>query len=107
MFLNKLRSFPGAVFRMFETTFPFHNSPSFIIILRQLAENSFKIHLPITGGTVTAGTVEPALITTKRSLFTGRIKFRILYMERLYSFMIEIDVLDIIQLLQYKMRRIV
>ena len=71
---NELRSFPGAVFRVFDATLPLHDSPPCIVVLRKLTKNCFKVNLSISRRPVPSGPVQPALVATKCSLPAGWIE---------------------------------
>ena len=107
MLFDEFSAFSRTFFLILQATFPFHYGPTFVIVLRQFAKNGFKIDLTITRRTITPRTIEPTLITSKSALFSGGIEFSIFYMKRFNTFMLKIDILQVIQLLQYKMRRIV
>src|SRR5690606_10221727 len=76
-------------------------------IFGEFAEDGFEIHLPIARGTIAACTFQPALVAAKCALLTSFIELSVFYVEGFNPFVIEIDILDIIELLQYKMRGIV
>ncbi len=58
---DKGSPFCCAGFRMFDGAFPFQYRPAFKIIRRQLAENAFKIHLPVAQAPETA---DPFMVVT-------------------------------------------
>ena len=59
MVLNELGSFSGALFRAFDTAFPFHYGPNIATVLGEFTKNGFKIDLPIAQGTVASRSVGP------------------------------------------------
>src|SRR5690606_17087622 len=73
----------------------------------QFGENGLKIDLSVPERTIPSGAIAPVVISTKGTLFPGRIEFGILHVERFDKLMVMIDISDIIQLLQYKMTWIV
>ena len=72
-----------------------------------LLEWDTDLRLAISQRTKPSCPVDPALITTVYTLFTCRVKLRVFYMEHPDPLMIIIDVLQVIEALQYKMRRII
>src|SRR6185437_15838839 len=100
-------SFFCTIFRMFDTAFPFQYRPASVIICCQFAEDGFKINLSVSQRTKPARTVYPVLITAIYTLFSGGIEFCVFNMEHADAFMIVINISQVIQLLQYKMGRII
>src|SRR5450755_1374614 len=92
---------------MFEAAFPFEYGPSSKIVLCKFAKDGFEIHLSVTERTKPAGTVDPALVSAVYSLFSGRIEFRVFHMEHPDSFVIIINIGEVVELLQNKMRGII
>ena len=107
MFRNKRRALGCALFGMLERALPFQHRPTVIAIMAQLGENLCKIHLPIAQRTEAAGAFGPARIAAIHARFAIGPEFGVLYVESFDPFVIEIDELDVIELLQHKMRRIV
>src|SRR5690606_22077243 len=95
--LNKYRTFTGAVFRMLEGAFPFHDRPAFEVVGRQLAENRFKVDLTVSQRPEAAGAFHPAGVTAVYALFTGGVKLGILYVESPDAFMVVIDIRQVVQ----------
>src|SRR5580704_5340995 len=100
-------AFPGSVFRTLEAAFPFENSPAFIIIGGQFAENRFEVDLAVTQGAKAARAVEPGLVAAVDSLATGGIEFGILYMEHADAVVIDIDIFEVVEALEYEVRRVI
>ncbi len=92
MIANKRRAFAGAIFRMLDAALPFQYRPTVIIILRQLAENALEIDLAITERAETPRPIDPILIATINARTAARIELRILDVEHLDAFVVDIDI---------------
>src|SRR6187549_813876 len=55
MILVERRTFSCTIFRMFNTAFPFQDSPAGIIILGEFTEDRLKIYLSVAKGTESSG----------------------------------------------------
>src|SRR5699024_11936923 len=76
-------SFAGSVFGMFHAAFPFQNSPTVVIILGKLTENSFKVHLPVAQGAKASRAVSPILVSAINARSARRVRFGSSYLQRL------------------------
>src|SRR5690606_33309019 len=78
-----------------------------IVVLRELGEDRLKIDLTIAQRTEPTRTIYPILIASVYATLSCGIQFRVLNVEHLDKLMIEVDVLEIIEMLQHKVARVV
>src|SRR5688572_12263003 len=104
---DQLGPLAGAVFRMLERALPFEHRPALKIVTSELGEDGWEVDLPITGGTEAGRPVYPALIARIDALLAGRIELGVLDMEHLDPLVVEIDVLQVVELLQHEVARVV
>ena len=107
MFRNERRALGRPLFRMLERAFPFKHRPAVIAIVTQLGKNLGEINLPVAQRTEAAGTISPTGIASVHPCLSIGPKLGVFHMEGLDPFVVEIDELHIIELLQHKMRRVV
>src|SRR5690606_41955822 len=91
---------------MFQRTFPLNNRPAIKIIGSHFGENCTKIDLAIAQRTEAPGTIDPALIPAIDALSTSGVKFRVLDVEHLDAIFANAAIVEIIEALQHRMRRI-
>src|SRR5260370_1785877 len=101
--LNKRRPLGRRLLAALDATLPLQYRPPGKIILRQLGEYRPEIHLPISRRTKPPRSIHPRLIAPVNALPPARTKLRILRMKHLDPFVIQIDELQIIELLQHEM----
>src|SRR5688572_26949997 len=107
MVADELCTLACTVLRMLDGALPLHNCPAPVIVGGQLTENGFEIHLPISGGAEPACPVDPALVPAINTLLSCWVKLGILHMKYFDALVVMIDVRQVIEALQYKMRGIV
>src|SRR5260370_10025897 len=101
--LNKRPPLGSPLLAAIDATLPLQYRPPGKIILRQLGEYRPKTPLPLAGRTKPPRSIYPRLIAPVNALPPARTKLRILYMKHLDPFVIQIDELQIIELLQHEM----
>src|ERR1700722_346627 len=102
MAFDEGRAFPGAVFGMFETAFPLQHSPAFKIVLGKLPKDQSEPHLTAAKGAKASRAFDPALVAAINALASRRIEFGVFYMEHPDAFVINVDVLQVVEALQHK-----
>src|SRR5947207_8664838 len=100
-------SFLCALLGVFDATFPFQHRPTFVVILRKFAKDRFEIYLAVSQGAKSPSAVDPTLIATVNTLFTGWIEFSIFCMKHFNSLVIVVDIFQVVETLQNKMRRVI
>src|SRR6516165_655742 len=104
---DELGSLARAVLGMLEAAFPFEHRPAVVAILSHLREDGTKIHLSVTERAEPAGAGHPGLKTRIDALPTGRIKLGIFHMEGLDPLVINVNERQVIEVLQYEVRRVI
>src|SRR5271166_246893 len=104
---DELGALAPPVFRVLETALPFQHRPGGIAVLRHLGENAGKIDLPVAERTEAPGPLDPRRIARIDALPSVRIELRVLDVERLDPLVVDVDELEIVELLQHEVRRIV
>src|SRR5471032_245350 len=107
MAADKFTALPRACFTVFQAAFPFQHRPTVKIVLRQLAENTVEINVPIAGRTKASRSVRPVLIAAIDAAAPTEQEFSILDMERLDTWVIAIDKPQIVHMLQMQVAGIV
>src|SRR5436309_9987497 len=69
---DELRPFASAVLGVLETAFPFEHRPARIVVLGELGEDRFEVHLAIAERTEPSGPIDPRLEPTVLALPPGR-----------------------------------
>src|SRR6266481_2611463 len=105
--LNKWRPFRRSLLAALDAALPLQHRPSGKVILRQFGKYRPKIHLSISRRPKPSRPIYPRLIATINTLPAARTKLRILHVKHLDPFVIKVDELKIIQLLQHEMTRVV
>src|SRR5471032_1940596 len=103
MLADSLRALPRAILRMLQRALPFKHSPAGKIVLGHLREDRPEVDLPVAQRPETSRAIHPPRITAIYPLAPVRTKLRVLHMESLDAFVINIDELKVVQLLQQKM----
>src|SRR5882672_5421365 len=107
MVLYKHRALGCPVDRVLDGAFPLHHGPALVVVSRELAENGFKIYLPVAQRAKPAGALQPVAVAPIHTLPAGGIEFGILDMKHFYAFVVNVDILKIVEALQHKMRGVV
>src|SRR3989442_730581 len=58
---DELRSFASAILGVLEAAFPLQHRPAGIVVLGELGEDSFEVHLAVTQRTKPSGPIDPRL----------------------------------------------
>ena len=74
---------------------------------RQFRENRTEIHLPVPERAEPSGTLRPWLKARIHPLAAGRIELRILDMKHPDALVVDVDVVQVVELLQHEVARIV
>src|SRR5271166_725236 len=104
---DELGALAPPVFRVLETALPFQHRPGGIAVLRHLGENAGKIDLPVAERTEAPRPFDPRRIARVDALPPGRIELGVLDVERLDPLVVDVDELEVVELLQHEVRRIV
>src|SRR5438552_16087759 len=105
--LDEGRAFGGAVLWMLQAALPFQHRPGIVIVLGELGEDAAEIHLAVAEGTEAPCPAHPALIAGIDALPPRRVELGGLDMEGLDPLVVDVDELEIVELLQKEVRRIV
>src|SRR5437867_1808133 len=97
----------GAVLRVLEAALPLEHCPAGIVVLGQFREDRLEVHLTVARGTEPAGAIDPRLEPAIHALAAGRIELGILDVKHADAVVIEVDVLEIVELLQYEVTGII
>src|SRR5208337_4575307 len=95
------------VLRMLQAAFPFEHGPRRIAVLRHLGEDAAEIDLPVAERPEASRPIDPGRIARIDALPAGRIELGVLDVERLDPLVVDVDELEIVELLQHEVRRIV
>src|SRR5450631_227226 len=105
--LDELRAFARAILRVLERAFPLQHRPAVEVMGRKLGEDTAEINLSIAQRAKPPCPIHPALETTIDALPARGIEFRILHVEGLDALVIDVNIIEIVELLQQEVRRIV
>src|SRR5881394_2442067 len=105
--LDELRAFARAILRVLEGAFPLQHRPAIEIMGCKLGEDTAEIDLSVAQRAEPPCPVHPALETAIYALPPGRIELRILDVKGFYAVVIDVDIIEIVELLQQEVRRIV
>ncbi len=101
------RAFGRAGHGVLQRAFPFEHRPAVVVVFRKLGEDRREIDLPVAERAEAAGALQPALEAGIDALLAGRVELRVLHVEGEDALVIEVDELDIVELLQHEVRRVV
>src|SRR5215467_13232419 len=104
---DERRTFTRAVFRVLDAALPFKHGPTGVVVGRHLRKDRGEIDLPVTERAEPARTLEPRLETAVHALLAGRIELGILHVEDLDAVVVVVDVVQVVQLLQDEVARVV
>src|SRR3569833_2492445 len=104
---DKRRALRGALLRRLDGALPLEHGPAVESILAQLREDRREIDLPIAQRAKAASAVHPALEAAIDALPAGRIELRVLDVEHPDSVVVNVDVVEIVELLQDEVARVV
>ena len=107
VFGDERRAFAGALFGALDAALPLQHRPAIVVVLGELREDAGEIDLTVAQRTEAAGAVHPALEAGVHALLSARKELRILDVKGEDALVVEIDELEIVQLLQHEMRRVV
>ena len=96
-----------AVLGMLQAAFPFEHGPGVVVILRQLREDAGEVDLPVAERAEAPGPLDPGRIARIDALPPVRVELGVLDVERLDALVIDVDEVEIVELLQQKVRRVV
>src|SRR5208283_1313356 len=105
--LDELGALARAVLGVLQTAFPLEHRPGRIAASRELGEDAVEVDLPVAERAEAAGALDPGRVTRIDALPAGRIELGVLYVKRLDPLVIDVDDLEIVELLQHEVRRIV
>src|SRR5262245_117672 len=104
---DELRALASAVLRMLDAALPLEHCPTGVVVLRELGEDRLEVHLPIAQGPEAAGAIDPRLEPAVHALAARWIELGVLDVKHADAVVIEVDVLEIVELLQYEVTGIV
>src|SRR5437879_4155565 len=102
--LDKRRPFRRPLFAALDAALPLQHCPPRKAILRQLGKDRPEIHLPVSRRAKSPRAIHPGLVSPVNPLPPRRTKLRILYVKHFDAAVIQVDELQVIKLLQHKMR---
>src|SRR5271166_4471836 len=105
--LDELGALGRAVLGVLEAAFPLQHRPRRVTVLRHLGEDAGKIDLPVAERAETPRALDPRRVARIDALAPGRIELGVLDVERLDPLVVDVDEVEIIELLQHEVRRIV
>src|SRR5690606_24541235 len=105
--LDELRTFAGAIFGMLDGAFPFEHGPAVKIIGGEFCEDGREVDLSIADRAEAPCPVDPGLEATIDALAAGGVELGILDVEGLDAILVDVDVIEIVELLQNEVARIV
>src|SRR5271165_250047 len=105
--LDEFGAFARAVLRVLEAAFPFQHRPGRIAVLCHLGEDAGEIDLAVAERTEAPCTLDPGRVARIDPLAPARIEFGVLHMKGRNALMIDVDEVEVIELLQHEMRRVV
>src|SRR5690606_8061097 len=103
---HELRTLARTVLRVLERALPLDDGPARKIVGRELREDRGEVHLPVARRAEAASAVDPALIAAVHALAARRIELRVLDVKHSDAFVIDVDVLEIVEALQHVVRRV-
>ena len=92
---------------MLDAALPLQHRPARIVVLRHLAEDRLEIDLPIAQRAEASCAIDPILVAAIHARPSVGPELRILHMKRAHPIVIEVQELQIIQLLQNHVARVV
>src|SRR5690606_34569463 len=104
---DERRPFPRAVLGMLQAALPLEHRPAFVTVLRELAEDRLEVDLAVAGRAKAPRAVYPGLIAAVDTGAAVRAELRILHVEGLDALVVVVDELEIVELLQHEMARVV
>src|SRR5262252_422275 len=104
---DERRTFARAVFRMLDAALPFKHGPAGVVVARHLRKDRGEVDLPVAERTEPAGALEPGLKAAVHALLAGRVELGILHVEDLDAVVVVVDVVQVVQLLQDEVARVV
>src|SRR5579863_4222832 len=105
--LDEVGALARPVLGVLERAFPLEHGPGRIAVLGHLGEHAAKIDLPVAERAEAARPLDPRRIARIDALPAGRIELAVLDVERLDPLMVDVDEFEVVELLQYEMRRVV
>ena len=105
--LDQRRALGRPLLGMLQRAFPFEHGPAVEVVARELGEDAGEIDLAVAGRAEAPGPVHPALVAGIDALLAGRIELGVLDVEHPDPLVVEIDVLQVVELLQHEVARIV
>ena len=100
-------AFGGALLGALDAAFPFQYGPAWKIVLGELREDSFEVDLAIAQRAESSGAIDPGLKASVDALAACRKELGILHVKHFNAVVIEVDVLEIVELLDDEVARIV
>ena len=101
------RAFGGALFGAFDAALPFEDGPAWKTVLCQLGEDCFEVDLAVAEGAESSGAIDPGLEAAINALATCGAELGVLDVKHLYAVVVEVNVLEIVELLDYEVTGIV
>src|SRR6187399_336166 len=105
--LDEGRAFARAIFGMLERALPFEHGPAFEIVGGHLREDAAEVHLSVAQRTEAPGAADPRRVSGIDALPSRGTELGILHMEHLDAVLVDVDVLEVVELLEHEVRRVV
>src|SRR5262245_17481288 len=100
-------AFLGALLSVLEAALPLQRRPAFVAELRQQREHGCEVDLPVAERTETTRAVLPVLVAAVHTRAPVRPELGVLHVEADDALVIELDVLQVVELLQHEVARVV
>jgi hypothetical protein len=107
LFADEFCAASRSIFRVLDAIFPLENSPSWVITLGEFAEDRTEVHLSVAKRAEASGTFRPTLVASVRSASAIRAELGILRMECADERMVYVDELEIVEMLQHEVARVI
>src|SRR5262249_1232123 len=105
--LHELGAFLGALHVVLERALPLDDGPAGLVVLRALAEDPREVALPVAGRAEAPRALGPAEVAAVDADAAGRPELGVLHVEDLDAVVIEVEVLEVVELLQHEVARVV
>src|SRR5688572_33020266 len=107
MALDELDAFAGALGGRFNRALPFEHGPATIACFRQEREDALEVDLAVAGRPETSGALRPRLVATVDPTASIGSELRVFHVKTFDQRSVEPDELEVVELLQEKVTRIV
>ena len=96
-----------ALLGMLERALPLEHRPAVVVVLGELREDAAEVDVAVAQRAEAARPVDPVLIAGVDALATGRVELRVLDVEGVDALVVDVDEVEVVELLQHEVRRVV